>query len=66
MIASSFDHEGAKRRKEEEAAEKQKRINKILHPGTNDVNTVDQTIASIAGLGSDIANGRPIWNLAHR
>lgn len=66
MIASSFDHEGAKRRKEEEAAEKQKRLNKILHPGTNDVNTVDQTIASIAGVGSDIANGRPIWNLAHR
>lgn len=66
MIASSFDHEGAKRRKEEEAAAKQKRINKILHPGTNDVNTVDQTIASIAELGSDIANGRPIWNLAHR
>ena len=66
MIASSFDHEAAKRKKEEEAAEKQKRINKILHPGTNDVNTVDDTIASIARLGSDIANGRPIWNLAHR
>lgn len=66
IIASSFDHEAAKRKKEEEAAEKQKRIDKILHPGTNDVNTVDDTIASIAGLGSDIANGRPIWNIAHK
>lgn len=65
IIASSFDHEGAKRRKEEEAAARQKRLNETLYPGTNDVNTVDQTIAKIAEIGSDIANGRPLWNLAH-
>lgn len=65
MIASSFDHEGAKRRKEEEAAARQKRLNETLYPGMNDVNTVDQTIAKIAEIGSDIANGRPLWNLAH-
>lgn len=65
MIASSFDHEGAKRREEEEAAARQRKLNETLFSGTNDVNTVDQTIAKIAEIGSDIANGRPLWNLAH-
>lgn len=66
IIASSFDHEAAKRKKEEEAAAaRQQRLNETLFPNPN-VNTVDQTIAKIAGVGSDIANGRPLWNLAHR
>ena len=65
IIASSFDHEAAKRKEEEEAAARQKRLNETLYPNPN-VNTVDQTIAKIAGVGSDIANGRPLWNLAHR
>ena len=63
-IASSFNHD-VKRKEEEDEAERQQRLNKTLFPNP-DVNTVDQTIAKIAGVGSDIANGRPIWNLAHR
>lgn len=63
-IASSFNHD-PKRREEEDEAERQQRLNETLFPNP-DVNTVDQTIAKIAGVGSDIANGRPIWNLAHR
>lgn len=65
IIASSFDHEAAKRKKEEEEAAARQRLTETLFPNP-DVNTVDQTIAKIAGFGSDIANGRPVWNLAHR
>ena len=65
IIASSFDHEAAKRKKEEEEAAARQRLTETLFPNPN-VNTVDQTIAKIAGVGSDIANGRTIWNLAHR
>ena len=63
IIASSFDHEAAKRKKEEEEAAARQRLNETLYPN---VSTVDQTIAKIAEVGSDIANGRTLWNLAHR
>lgn len=65
IIASSFDHEAAKRKKEEEAVARQQRLNETLFPNPN-VSTVDETIAKIAEVGSDIANGRTLWNLAHR
>lgn len=63
-IASSFNHD-VKRKEEEDKAAKQRELNETLFPNSN-VNTTDQTIAHIAELGSDIGNGRPIWNIAHR
>lgn len=63
-IASSFNHD-VKRKEEEDKAQRQRELNETLFPNSN-VNTTDQTIAHIAELGSDIGNGRPIWNIAHR
>lgn len=66
-IASSFNHNVKHKEEEKEKAEaeKQRRVNETLFPKPN-VNTVDQTIATIAGIGSDIAHGRPLWNIAHK
>ena len=66
MIASSFDHETAKRKKEEEEAEAKRQLQETLYPQQYGTNTTDQTIAKIVGFGSDVANGRPVWNIAHR
>ncbi len=63
-IASSFNHD-VKRKEEEDEAERQQRLNETLFPNSG-VNTTDQTIARIAKLGSDVAHGRTIWNIAHQ
>lgn len=69
-IASSFDHAKSAREAELQAQEeerlRQERLYNILHPGTGSTNTTDQTIARIAELGSNLASGRPVWNIAHR
>lgn len=66
-IVSSFNHDSnSKANTQESDEEKRRRLDKILFPSGYNTNTTDQTIASIANLGSAIGNGTPLVNLAHR